>query len=44
MYPDSEISFFYSPEWNVSEIEGKNKDKFTAWAKGVDAVILLVGD
>ena len=44
MYPDSRISYFYSPEWNVSEIETKDKDKFTAWAKGVDAVILLVGD
>ena len=44
MYPDSEIRVFYSPEWNVSEIETKNKDKFTAWAKGVNAVILLVGD
>jgi hypothetical protein len=44
MYPDSEIRFFYSPEWNVSEVETRNKDKFTAWAKGVDAVILLVGD
>jgi hypothetical protein len=44
MYSDSEISYFYSPEWNVSEIETKDKDKFIAWAKGVDAVILLVGD
>jgi len=44
MYPDSRINYFYSPEWNVSEIETKDKDKFTAWAKGVDAVILLVGD
>jgi hypothetical protein len=44
MLPSSEISFFHSPEWNVSEIETKDKDKFTAWAKGVNAVILLVGD
>jgi hypothetical protein len=44
MYPDSKVSYFYSPEWNVSEIETKDKDKFTAWAKEVDAVILLVGD
>ena len=43
-FPTSEISFFHSPEWNVSEIETKDKDKFTAWAKGVSAVILLVGD
>jgi hypothetical protein len=44
MYPDSQISSFYSPEWNVSVIETKNRDKFEAWAKGVDAVILSVGD
>ena len=44
MFPSSEISFFQSPEWNVTEIETKDKDKFTAWAKGVNAVILLVGD
>ncbi len=43
-FPTSEISFFQSPEWNVSEIETKDKDKFTGWAKGVDTVILLVGD
>jgi hypothetical protein len=44
MYPDSQISSFYSPEWNVTVIETKNRDKFEAWAKGVDAVILSVGD
>ena len=44
MYPDAQISYFYSPEWNVSVVETKNKDKFEAWAKGVDAVILSVGD
>ncbi|MBP1622902.1 MAG: hypothetical protein H6Q07_922, partial [Acidobacteria bacterium] len=44
MYPDSEIRFFYSLEWNVLETETKNREKFAAWAKGVDAAILLVGD
>jgi hypothetical protein len=44
MYPDVQISYFYSPEWNVSVVETKNKDKFEAWAKGVSAVILSVGD
>jgi len=44
MYPDAQISYFYSPEWNVSVVETKNKDKFEAWAKGVNAVILSVGD
>jgi hypothetical protein len=44
MYPGSEVRFFYSPEWNVLETETKNRDKFAAWAKEVNAVILLVGD
>jgi hypothetical protein len=44
MYPDDRISYFVSTEWNVSVVETKNKDKFEAWAKGVDAVILSVGD
>ena len=44
MYPDAQISYFISPEWNVSVVETKNKDKFEAWAKGVNAVILSVGD
>ena len=44
MYPTSQISSFFSPEWNVLESESKNKEKFKAWAQGVDAVILLVGD
>jgi len=35
---------FHSTEPNVNEIETKNKEKFTAWVKGVDAVIALVGD
>jgi hypothetical protein len=44
MYPDAQISYFYSPEWNVSVVETKNKDKFESWAKGVNAAILSVGD
>ena len=44
MYPDSQISYFVSTEWNVSVAETKNKDKFEAWARGVNAVILSVGD
>jgi hypothetical protein len=44
MYPDVQIIIFHSTTPNVNEIETKNKDKFTAWAKGVDAVIGVVGD
>ncbi len=29
---------------NIPEIESVNKEKFTEWVKGVDAVILAVGD
>jgi len=44
MYPDSETSLFHSTQWNVIETETENRDRFEAWAKGVDAVILDVGD
>ncbi len=44
MFPDSETSLFHSRQWNVIETETENQDRFEAWAKGVDAVILVVGD
>ncbi len=44
MYPDCQTSFFDSRGANVVETETKNREKFVAWAKGVDAVILTVGD
>ena len=44
MYPDIQTIIFHSTAPNVNEIETKNKEKFTAWAKGVDAVIGVVGD
>ena len=44
MYPDADVSFYHSAEWNVTEAETANKEKFTKWAKGVDAVVLDVGD
>jgi len=44
MYPDIQTIVFHSKEPNVNEIETKNKEKFTAWVKGVDAVIAVVGD
>ena len=43
-FPDSETVLFDSREPNVTETETKNKDKFAAWAKEVDAVIAMVGD
>jgi hypothetical protein len=44
MYPDCEASLFDSRGANVVESETKNREKFAAWVKGVDAVILAVGD
>jgi hypothetical protein len=44
MYPDCETSLFDSRGANVVESETKNREQFIAWAKGVDAAILAVGD
>jgi hypothetical protein len=44
MYPDVQTIVYRSVGANVNEIETKNKEKFTAWAKGIDAVIAVVGD
>ena len=44
MYPGADVSFYHSDQWNVTEAETVNKEKFTQWAKGVDAVVLSVGD
>ena len=44
MYPDSETILFDSRGANVVESETKNREKFAAWAKGIDAAILAVGD
>jgi hypothetical protein len=44
MYPDIQIIEFHSTEPNVNEIETKNKERFTAWAKGLDAAIAVVAD
>ena len=44
MYPDVQTIIFHDTEANVTVIETKNKEKFTAWAKGLDAAIAVVGD
>ena len=43
-FPDCETSFFDSRRPNVTETETENQEKFTAWAKDMDAVITAVGD
>jgi len=44
MYPDAQTLIYHSVGANVNEIETSNKDKFTAWAKSLDAAIAVVGD
>lgn len=44
MYPDIQTTIYHSVGANVNEIETKNRDKFTAWVKGLDAAIAVVGD
>jgi hypothetical protein len=44
MYPDIQTFVFNSEGANVNEIETKNKEEFTAWAKGLDAAIAVVAD
>lgn len=44
IYPGLETSLFYSRGANVVETETENREQFIAWMKGVDAVILAVGD
>jgi hypothetical protein len=44
MYPDAQTIIFHDTEANVSLMETKNKDRFIAWAKGIDAAIAVVGD
>ena len=43
-FPDIETVLFHSTLPNVDESETVNKEKFAAWAKGVDAVVGVVGD
>ena len=43
-YPDCETSIYESRGANVIESETKNREQFIAWVKGVDAVVLAVGD
>ena len=43
-FPGIETSLFDSSLPNVDETETANKEKFTAWAKEMDAVIAAVGD
>ncbi|HVN97345.1 MAG TPA: hypothetical protein VMT62_13030 [Syntrophorhabdaceae bacterium] len=43
-FPTVTTSWYASSEPNVPEKESKNGARFETWVKGVDAVILAVGD
>ncbi len=43
-YPSVTTSRYEFTEVNVPEIETKNRTKFEEWVRGVDAVVLAVGD
>lgn len=43
-FPNCQTVLFDSHDPNVTETETKNRDRFEAWAKEVDAVIAAVGD
>ena len=43
-YPSTTTSWYANTEVNTPEITTASRAKFEAWVKGVDAVILAVGD
>jgi len=43
-FPTSEISWFTSRSFSVSEFERDRRDSFEEWINGVDAVVAAVAD
>ena len=43
-FPSVSTGWYEATTPNIPEIESINKEKFIEWVKGVDAVILAVGD
>ena len=43
-FPSAEFSYYHSTDWNVNVIETKDRDKFAAWVKGLDALVATIGD
>ena len=43
MYPDSKINIYSSDQQTAREIDTKRSETFKSWARGNDAIILLVG-
>ena len=42
-FPDLKFSYFDS-EFNLEVMESEEKDRFEEWVKGVDTVVMSVGD
>jgi len=43
-FPASDLSWYESTKVNTPEVETEGKPAFEEWVKGVDAVIVAVGD
>ena len=43
-FPDAEFDWFRCQSFSVSELEKERLQEFEDWIKGVDAVIVAVGD
>ena len=43
-FSNIQTELYHSTAENVNEMATGNKEKFTAWAKSVDAVVAMVGD
>lgn len=43
-YPEAEFSSYSTQTMSAAELDPKNLDKFDAFVKGVDAVVLAVAD
>ena len=43
-FPNADISFYHSRDWNVNVIETNDKEKFAAWVKEQDALVATIGD
>ena len=43
-FPSVSTGWYDATTPNIPEIESANREKFIEWVRGVDAVILAVGD
>jgi hypothetical protein len=43
-YPTLKVSYFHPPGAEAEDVEKREKRSLESWVKGVDAVVLAVGD